>query len=122
MRTLVLTPGLPIRERLIRWRGLKNVTVADAFLHQGGTELAPMSTTSNLAVAVQYSLSPSSLILKLKTNSFMERGANLSWVSAFPAEAEVLFPPLTFLHPTGRTLTLEQVGFKVTVVEVEPKH
>jgi hypothetical protein len=62
------------------WRGLKNVTLADDFLAVGGTELAPMSTTTSLAVAVQYSLSPSSLILKLKTDSFMDRGADLGWV------------------------------------------
>ena len=33
----------------------------------------------------------------------MHRGAPLQWLSAFPAEAELLFPPLTFLKPTGRT-------------------
>ena len=52
----------------------------------------------------------------------MDRGANLSWVSAFPGEAEVLFPPLTFLQPTGRTMRVEVAGMAFHVVEVEPKH
>jgi hypothetical protein len=104
------------------WRGLKNMSVAGDFLAMGGTELAPMSTTTSLAVAVQYSLSASSLILKVKTDSFMDRGADLSWVSAFPEEAEVLFPPLTFLQPTGRTMIVEAKGMRIMVVEVTPKH
>ena len=31
------------------------------------------------------------------------RGAALSWVSAFPSEEVVLFPPLTYLKPTSKT-------------------
>jgi hypothetical protein len=104
------------------WRGLKDVTPADDFMATGGTELAPMSTTTSLAVAVQCSLSPSSLILKLKTDSFMDRGADLGWVSAFPDEAEVLFPPLTFLQPTGRSMSVESHGMRFLIVEVAPKH
>jgi hypothetical protein len=44
-------------------------------LHSGGTELGLMSTTGNIAVAVQYSLSPVSLLFKIKVESFMEHGA-----------------------------------------------
>ena len=32
----------------------------------------------------------------------MERGADIAFLSAFPGEAEALFPPLTYLKPTGR--------------------
>ena len=32
------------------WRGMANLDVADAFLAEGGTEFAPMSTTSSLEV------------------------------------------------------------------------
>ena len=42
--------------------------------------------------------------------------ADISWLSAFPGEKEVLFPPLTYLKPTGRA---EVVG-QCTVVEVTP--
>jgi hypothetical protein len=34
-----------------------------------------MSTTSNMAVAVQYSLSAGSLLFKIKVDSFMTHGA-----------------------------------------------
>ena len=37
-----------------RYRGLRNVSARDDFVERGGTELAPMSTTSDIRVAVQY--------------------------------------------------------------------
>ena len=59
-----------------------------------------MSTTTDLAVALKYSASAgSSVLLCLETSSFMARGADLTWLSAFPAECEKLYPPLTYLEP-----------------------
>ena len=110
------------------WRGLRNLRVENAFIKHGGTEQAPMSTTTDLKVAVQYSLGQSSLLFKLNAPSFMERGADLTFLSAFPDEREILFPPLTYLRPTGKKLTLDFAlagsasgSVKYTVVEVEPK-
>ena len=106
------------------WRGMRNVTAAVSFADKGGTELAPMSTTTELAVALEYSLSSSEhtecLLLKLRTESFMQRGADLDFLSCFPGEKEVLFPPLTYLKPTGKTMhiTFESTAFRV--VEVIP--
>ena len=78
------------------WRGLSDRSVHDSFCAQGGTEMAPMSTTSDLKVALSYATSAKhSLLFKLRTDSFMRRGAALSWCSAFPDEFETLFPPLT---------------------------
>ena len=52
---------------LTLYRGMKDMKVLDSFLQdgkaKGGTELAPMSTTSSLKVAMQYSASESSLLL-----------------------------------------------------------
>ena len=61
----------------------------------------------------------------------MQRGADLTFLSAFPDEVEYLYNPLTFLRPTGKVveieisqkddvpeLMVEAVNF--TVVEVEP--
>ena len=62
------------------------------------------------------------LLLKIASRSFMDRGADLRFLSAFPGEAEYLFPPLTYLQPTGRR-TRVLVGadkVEVTVVEVVP--
>ena len=86
----------------------------------------PTGTTTDLAVALQYSTSQASLLFKIKTKSFMQRGADLSYLSAFPGERELLYPPLTFLQPTGKTMdyVVEAAdgapAAKYTIVEVEP--
>ncbi len=87
----------------ILWRGMRNREVAKDFMQQGGTELAFMSTTSDLNVAVRYCISQQSLIFKIVSTSFMTMGADVQWLSVFPEEAEILYPPLTYLKPTGRT-------------------
>lgn len=102
------------------WRGMRNLTTSDEFMVKGGTERAPMSTTSSLTVAALYSISSESLLFKIVTANNLQRGADLTWVSAFPAEAEILFSPLTFLQPTGRVDVVEVRGRKWTVVEVQP--
>ena len=106
------------------WRGMRNRAIADNFQGAGGTELAFMSTTSSLEVAVRYSLSRESLLLKFVVPDFLSVGADLQWLSAFPSEAEILFPPLTYLKPSGSTqkVTLQHGGeqLRFTFVEVAP--
>ena len=50
------------------WRGMRNLDVGDKFLadRRGGTEVAPMSTTTDMSVAVHYGLSEGSLLFLLK--------------------------------------------------------
>ena len=81
-----------------------------------------MSATTSLAVAARYAFSEKSLLFLLKIPSFMQYGAQLRWISAFPGEEEVLFPPLTYLQPTShdRTEQVEVGGCVFHVVEVEP--
>ena len=43
-------------------------------LRHGTVEIAPMSTTSDLKVAMQYSLSPSSVLLRIQTDTYLKRG------------------------------------------------
>ena len=50
-----------------------------------------MSTTTKLEVAVQYSTAQTSLLFKLRTDSFMQRGASIQFLSAFPGEEEGAF-------------------------------
>jgi hypothetical protein len=71
-----------------------------------------MSTTSSLRTAVEYSMSKRSLIFCIRTTNKLQRGVNLEWISAFSRESETLFPPLTYLQPTGRT----QVGCRYPTV------
>jgi hypothetical protein len=108
------------------WRGMRNVEVPDEFSVDGGTEYAPMSTSSDLSVALAYSnKSEKRLLFKVATHGFIDRGADLRFLSAFPNEAEFLYPPLTYLRPTGKrdTICIGQGSEKVeyTVIEVEPK-
>ena len=74
--------------RLDLWRGMRDTEVTETFMQHGGTELAPMSTTTKLEVAVQYSTAQTSLLFKLRTDSFMQRGASIQFLSAFPGEEE----------------------------------
>jgi len=102
------------------WRGLRNVVVPADFACHGGCELTPMSTSSSLATALSYAQSGSSLLLKLRTHSFLQRGVSLEFLTAFPGEEEFLFPPLTCLTPTGRRMVVTKGSVTITVVEVEP--
>ena len=79
-----------------------------------------MSTTTKLEVAVQYSTAQTSLLFKLRTDSFMGRGASIQFLSAFPGEEEVLFPPLTYLKPMGRSEEIVLGERTFTVVECVP--
>ena len=56
----------------------------------------------------------------IKVQNFMQYGAELQWLSAFPGEAEVCFPPLTYIQPTGRTQIIRIGGNAFKVVEVVP--
>ena len=98
------------------------MSVPGSFMKQGGSEMAPLSTTSDIRVAVKYSTSASSLLFKLATQDFMQRGADLHYLSAFPGEAEVLYPPLTFLRATGRTHEVvdKKANMSFKIVEVVP--
>ncbi len=79
-----------------------------------------MSTTTDIATAVSYSVSSESLIFKIVTSNGLQRGADLQWLSAFPTEAEILYPPLTYLQPTKRSQVIQVHNRRFTVVEVYP--
>ena len=104
---------------VVLWRGMANRMVSTEFLHDGGTEVAPMSTTADLNVAIQYSASSASVLLRLRTTSFMARGADISFLSAFPAESECLFPPLTYLQVTEQN-EVTVSGATFTVIDALP--
>jgi len=109
---------------LVLWRGLRNMYMPEDFLknRKGGTELAPMSTTANIEVAARYACSGESVLLKISLDNFMQYGAELGWLSAFPGEVEVLYPPLTYLQPTGKPPQVVELGtgHKFVVHEVTP--
>lgn len=114
--------GAHANEAMDLWRGLRDVTVPDEFLRRGGTELAPMSTTQDATCAVKYGMAGQHcVLLKLRTRSSMERGADLTFLSAFPREREFLFKPLTFLQVLGPPRSITLAGKPMTVIDVEPR-
>lgn len=101
------------------WRGMKDLTISDAFLTSGGTEFACMSTSLSQEIAIDFALSKAPMILKLETKDFMSRGADVSFLSVYPGEGEMLFPPLTFLRPITKE-TFVKNGKEYLLVRCEP--
>jgi len=81
------------------WRGLKDKSITENFRVNGGCEIACMSTSSDLSVVSSYSASKCPLLFRIKIDSPMDRGADIKWLSCFPGEEEVLYPPMTYLQP-----------------------
>jgi len=104
------------------WRGVKNTLIANDFVENkmGGTELGLMSTSTNLEVAASYGSSEQGLLLKISLSNLVQYGASVNWLSAFPHEEEVLYPPLTYLQPTGAVDTLKLNNIQLTIIEVKP--
>eukprot|EP00961_Rhodomonas_salina_P013222 177830-Rhodomonas_salina.3 len=68
------------------YRGMKDMELDFLqFRKCGGTELAPMSTTSSLAVAKSYAKSTSPLLFKFKTQG-LSRGCSIEFLSVYPKE------------------------------------
>ena len=76
------------------------------FSEEGGTEVAPLSTTSNIAVAIGFAVkerqSNSCLLFRIVTDIGLQRGAGVKFLSMFSFEEEFLYPPLAFLQGIGR--------------------
>ena len=102
------------------YRGMKGVRVPERFVEKGGTELAPMSTTLDLSTALEYSDSGSAVLFRLRTSDSLSRGADVSFLSAFPGEKEILFPPLTYLRTLGKAQEMKVRGIRFHVVDIEP--
>ncbi|EOD28826.1 hypothetical protein EMIHUDRAFT_114014 [Emiliania huxleyi CCMP1516] len=110
-------------EGRILWRGMGDMRASSRFLAMGGTEFACCSTTSRLEVAARYASAAGkqrALLFRLKSSTFMNMGVDISEFSAFPHEKEYLYPPLTYMHPSGVTHRLVRNGVTFDVVEVEP--
>ncbi len=91
-------------------------------MKRGGTEMGCMSTTEDQAVARKFAKvgeQPNPLLLKVEATSLMDCGADIGWLSMYPEEKEVLFPPLTYLRSKG-TATEEIGGHMIKFATVEP--
>ena len=95
-----LTPPMTV------YRGFSNASLphrwwkADEGGIRGGIEFGFLSTTTDRAQALHYASGHAPTVLELETG-MVDRGASLRWLSWYPHEQEILFPPLTGLEPTG---------------------
>jgi len=105
------------------WRGMKDREMdLEAFKTRGGTELAPMSTTSSREVADSYAGvgqdGHASLLFRYTTKA-LSRGVLIDYLSMYPKEKEFLYPPLTSLTYDDRGDVM--VEGNVTIVPVDPQ-
>merc|ERR1711920_870076 len=95
---------------------MKDMDVESDFMLKGGTEIACMSTSSDLRVVASYAKSECPMIFRICADTFMNQGSDISWLSMYPSESEVLFPPLTFLDFKKRVPIKNHDGCVVHVV------
>jgi hypothetical protein len=69
-------------------------------------------------MAVDYAQSDQPLLFRVISNSFMSRGADITWLSVYLNEQEILYPPLTYLKFLKQTPIQNSTGF---VIDVEPE-
>ena len=101
------------------WRGVSGLSLTQEFMANGGSELACMSTTASFEIAKSFALAGEKpMVFKYATKNCIERGADIAYISVYQSEAEVLYPPLTFLHFKG--VQQEDVaGVNLLVIDVE---
>ena len=104
----------------IYWRGMKDLGITGEFMTKGGTDFACVSTTAHQAIAVHnFASSALPLVFKVVTKNCLSRGADISFLSVYPTEQEVLSPPLTYLRCLETKMeTLS--GVQLLVATVEP--
>ena len=90
------------------YRGISGGVLPDAFWTpnemnvKGGVEYAFTSTTLDRKVAMTYaSYKGSSQTVMEIQMGMVDRGADLSWVSQYQHEREILLPPLTGFEVVG---------------------
>eukprot|EP01048_Picozoa_sp_COSAG05_P014530 COSAG05_NODE_1656_length_4329_cov_15.816548_4_plen_233_part_00 len=108
-------------EKKVYWRGIDNMGLSKRFVEEGGTEFACVSTSAARDVALAFANSKLPLVFKFESTDFTSRGADVSFLSVYPAEQEVLYPPLTYLRSMGEP-ELQDVGSQqILVVTVQPE-
>ena len=100
---------------------MRDLVVTRSFMKEGGSELAPMSTTADLEVALEYtraeqgSRSGAALLFRVLVGNMMQRGADLAYLSVTPGEKECAALPLVerSLRSRGPLLSLSPASAQV---------
>ena len=112
---------------------MRDLNPSKYFMTHGGCEIAPMSTTSSLEIAVRYAmdtgggvvsdshlLRPSALLFKFHIDHWAKMGADLSFLSAFPYEEEILYGPMTLIVPMNTSPRVLRYGKnKYTIIDAK---
>ena len=110
------------------YRGVGGFRLPDTFMTpdewnvRGGVEFGFLSATTDRAVAMQYASGRGSGIVYEIQQGMGDRGASLDWLSQYPHESEVCFPPLLGLELQTRAdgRPAKRTEGAVVVVELRP--
>jgi hypothetical protein len=111
-----------VLQQHILWRGVADHGLDQRFFKEGGTEFACMSTSIDKEKAYRFAGTECPLLLKFIVRNPMQLGADVSFLSVYPTEREVLYPPLTYLQPNHLVPPVREqyAGTTVLVAEVAP--
>jgi hypothetical protein len=108
------------KDRVV-YRGLEDLGLPEEFLKEdrfgvrGGVEFGLMSTSEDRRVAIQYAGTRMPTVFEIRVGA-VDRGASLKFLSQYPGEDEILFPPMSYLEVTGETRMEAGPGGKTTRV------
>eukprot|EP00960_Hanusia_phi_P043933 756354-Hanusia_phi.AAC.2 len=107
------------------YRGLNGLRMPDRFLQEddlgvsGGVEYGMLSTTEDMKVAIQYAGRGRQPTVFEITCGAIDRGADLEFLSQYPGEKEMLYPPLSYLEVTKRPRIEQIQGQLVRVLQMK---
>ncbi|EKX33921.1 hypothetical protein GUITHDRAFT_119904 [Guillardia theta CCMP2712] len=112
----------PLPEDRRVWRGVKGMRLPESFLKEdglgvsGGVEYGLLSTTTDVGTAIQYAGKGEEPILLEISCGAIDRGASLAFLSQYPGEEEMLFPPLSYLEVLKESRYSMMEGERVKVL------
>jgi hypothetical protein len=71
-------------------------------------------------IVAGYAKSDQPLVFRIISDDFMSRGIDISWLSVYTIEAEVLYPPLTYLKFVRERRIKNSRGILVDVTPTFP--
>eukprot|EP00961_Rhodomonas_salina_P294972 3935013-Rhodomonas_salina.2 len=124
MVKLAAISGIP--EGRVVYRGQKGRRLPARFLRgnaqgvRGGVEMAFLSTTSDLSVAMHYAAGGAMPVVFAIEVGAVDKGAALGFLSQYPDEDEILMPPRSFMEVVGEpsVIVAEAAPFLLVPVKI----